>query len=308
VPSAVVLITSAVSAVGFAINVLVMAILLWRGRKRYHLLFAALLLIGSCWDLGILLIMIRNSFPEEIVQYQNLITIPMGFLPALMYHFATNYLEQPQRKMTIALYVYCIWGFIMVVTGLFKPVSGVYNYSWGSVARYEPNLGNLSWVLITYTTILVSCRLLLQAHRREDSPLVRRHIGYILASFIVFTIAHLKILLVYGVDLDFLLPLGMLLIDSFGALIGIAIVKDRLFDITVFVRKGIVYSIMVAAVIFVFDFSQHLIAEFLGGIAGEQSTYVRYASIAMVVIVFMPLKPRLERAIDGIFATKKIEF
>ena len=101
------LITAAASAVGFAINVLVMAILLWRGRRKYHLLFALLLSVAACWDLGIFLVMIRNDFPDEIVLYQNILSIPFNLFPALVYHFTTTYLTQPRKKSTIAIYVYC---------------------------------------------------------------------------------------------------------------------------------------------------------------------------------------------------------
>lgn len=100
--------------------------------------------------------------------------------------------------------------------------------------------------------MFVSCWLLLQARKREPSPLTRRHIGYILASLIVISVAHVKIVVIYGVDAAFTVPLGMLLIDSFGALIGIAIVKHQLFDITVLVRKEIIYSALTALIIFIF--------------------------------------------------------
>jgi len=306
--STVVLITSIASFIGFTINVLVMLVILSRGRRRHHLLFALILFTAVCWDLGIFLIMIRNSFPNEIILYQNLISIPINFLPALVYHFTTTYLNQPRKKSTILIYAYCILGPILHVAGVIQPISDVYNYSWGTIGRNEPNFNNLSWFLVYNFFILFSCWLLLQARKVEQSPVTRRHIGYILASFIVFCAAQVKILVAYGVDFAFALPWGILLIASFGAVIGVAIVKHQLFDITVFVRKGLIYSALAALIIFIFDFSQHLIAAFLGGIAGENSTYVNFASIAVVVIAFMPLKKRLDHMIGGILAKKKIEF
>jgi len=306
--STVVLITSIASFIGFAINVFVMFVILSRGRRRYHLLFALILFTAVCWDLGIFLIMIRNSFPNEIILYHKLISIPINFLPALFYHFTTTYLNQPRKKSTILIYAYCILGPILLVAGIIQPVTGVYDYSWGTIGRYEPNFDNLSWFLVYNFFILLSCWLLLQARKMEPSPVTRRHIGYILASFIVFSAAQVKILVAYGVDVAFMLPLGILLIASFGAVIGVAIVKHQLVDITVFVRRGITYSVLAALVIFIFDFSQHLIAAFLGGIAGEHSTYINFASIAVVVIAFMPLKKRLDRMIGTILAKKKIEF
>lgn len=67
-PSSVVIVTAIASLLGFAINVLVMSNILLKGRREYHLLFSLLLLIAACWDLGILLMMIRNDYPNEIVE------------------------------------------------------------------------------------------------------------------------------------------------------------------------------------------------------------------------------------------------
>jgi hypothetical protein len=131
---------------------------------------------------------------------------------------------------------------------------------------------------------------------------------YILASFIVLGIAYVKVLPTFGVDVPFLLPLGILLVDSFGVIIGLAILKDRLFDISMYVKKGISYSLLTAIIIFIFDYSQHLVATSLGGMLGEESGYAHYASIAIIIIIFMPLKKRLEHFIEGLFAKKKIEF
>jgi hypothetical protein len=131
--------------------------------------------------------------------------------------------------------------------------------------------------------------------------------GYIMASFIVFAIAYVKVLVTISIDIPFLLPLGIILVDSFGALIGFAILKDRLFDISIYIKIGIVYSLLTAIIIFIFDYSQHLVATFLGTVVEEYSDYAHYASIAIVIIVFMPLKQRLEHAIEGVFSKKKIE-
>jgi len=317
-PSTVVLFTSVASFIGAIINALVMFVILSRGRRKYHLLFALLLFTAVCWDLSIFLAMIRNSYPEEIVLYHNFLSVPFSLFPAFVYHFTTNYLNQSRKISTMALYAFCVGAFVLLMTGTLQSYSGVYNYSWGTIGRYHPiynygfgliggALAN-SGYLVYNLSILFSCWLLLKARKVEASPVTRRHIGYIFVSFIVFAVASVKTLVTFGVDVPFILPLGILFVDLFGAVIGMAILKHQLFDITILIRKGIVYSIMLLAVIFVFDFSQHLVAEFLGGIAGEQSTYFRYASIAMVVIVFMPLKPRLDRAIDGVLVTKKIEF
>jgi hypothetical protein len=267
--STVLLVTAFASLIGVAINVLVMLVLLSRGRRKHHILFALLLLVAACWDLGIFLIMIRNNFPEEILMYQNIISIPFQLFPAFIYHFTTTYLNQPRRISTIAIYVYSIISLLLVLTGAIQPYTGVYNYSWGNIACARWDLGIIIWLAVYHFSILFSCWLLFRARRLESSPLKRRHTGYIIGSFIVFSVAYVKVLLTYGFDIPFILPLGILLVDSFGAVIGIAIVKDQLFDITVLVQKGILYSMFTALIVFIFDFTQHLAATFFEGLLGS---------------------------------------
>ena len=307
-PSTVVFITSIVSFIGFIINILVMFVVLSRGSRKYHLLFALILFTAAFWDMGIFLVMIRNNHSNEIILYQSLLSLPIDLFPAFVYHFTTTYLNQPRKISTIAIYAYCALGPIGFITGFYQPVSGVYNYSWGSIGRNALDNLTIVWWTLYNLSILVSCWLLLRARKRESSPVIRRHSAYILVSLIMFGLAQVKVLVAFGIDAAFMLPVGILLVGSFGAVIGMAIIKDRLFNITVFVKKGIVYSVLAVLIIFIFDFSQHLIAMYLGSIVGEHSEYVNFASIAMVIIAFMPIKHRLERTIGGILTEKKIEF
>ena len=100
----------------------------------------------------------------------------------------------------------------------------------------------------------------------------------------------------------------MLLNDIAAALIGIAIIKYRLFDITIIIKKTTIYSILLALIIFVFSLSEHLLSTYVGHILGEQAFYIHLISIAAVVGVLMPARQRLERAIEGFFAKKTVEF
>jgi hypothetical protein len=100
----------------------------------------------------------------------------------------------------------------------------------------------------------------------------------------------------------------MFLVDVFNAIIGLAIIKDRLFDITVIVKKGTVYSILAGLLIFIYSLSEHLLVTYVGETIGENSTLVQFISIAVGIAVLLPVKNRLERAMEGYFAHKKLEF
>jgi len=309
-PSTTVLVTAITSFLGFFINSFVIFLVLSRGRKKYHYLFAGIPLILAIWDIGIFLCMIRNSFTNELPVYGYVISLPCVFLPALIYHFTCSYLNQPRKKSTIFIWAFCIIGFIVNAFGIGGKITGVYNYSWGNIFRPDTGvlIGTASWLVIFYIFVWLSCWFLFRAYRRESSPISRRHILYILIGFFVISLANVKIAVLYGVDNRYLMPTGMLFIDIFAALIGVAIIKHRLLDITLIVKKGTIYSLLMALIIFIFGCSEHLLAKYLGDLLGEQPIYIHLISIAIVVGILMPVKSRLERAIGSFFAKKKVEF
>ena len=111
-----------------------------------------------------------------------------------------------------------------------------------------------------------------------------------------------------GIDIAFLLPLGMLLNDIFVAIIGLAIIKDRLFDITVIIKRGTLYSILAAVLIFVYSFVEHILVTFVGERVGENSTFLHLIAVALGIAVLMPLKRYIEHTIDRYFAKRKLVF
>src|SRR4030042_3662681 len=174
--STTVLATSITSFLGFLINGVILFLVLSRGRKKYHYLFAGIPLILAIWDIGIFLTMIRNSFINELPIYGYIISLPCAFLPALIYHFTCNYLNQPRKKSTIFIWVYCIIGFI--ISCLPGGYEGVYNYSWGNLFRPTSTslLGPASWLFLFYIFVWLSCWFLFRAYKKEASPVARHHI------------------------------------------------------------------------------------------------------------------------------------
>jgi hypothetical protein len=309
-PSTIILVTAIIAFFGFLLNGLILFFVISRGKKTYHYLFGAVLLICAIWDLGIFLSMIRNSYENELIIYGYMVGIPCVFLPALVYQFTLNYLNLSKRKTSIIIWSICILCGIGIATGIFGKISGVIRYSWGNIYKYDLMLryGSLGFFPLYFFALFSSCWYLWRAYKTESMQIARRHILYIFISFLALSVAMVKTVILYDVDLPFLLPVGMLLNDTFAALIGIAIIKHQLFDVTFVIQKGMIYSILAAVVIFVFSFSEHLIASFVGEKLGSHSNTIHMFSIAIVIIVLMPVKTRLEHNVELFFSKKKLEF
>ena len=308
--SVAVLVISITSFIGFLLNSTILFLVLSRGRQKYHYLFAGFLFICALWDIGIFLSMIRNSHVNELPIYGNVIWQPCTFMFAIIYHFTCNYLNQPRKKRTIFIWVASAIAFILGVTGLGGKIVGVYSYSWGNI--FQPDSMMLNSLLfsapIIYFFGLSALWYLFRAYKHETFTPRKRHILYILVSFSIIHLATSKIAILFGIDNGFWMPTCMLLNDIASSLIGIAIIKHGLFDITVVIKKTTIYSALLAIIIFVFSFSEHMLATYVGQIFGEQSMYIHLISIAVVIAVVMPIRQRIERGIERFFAGKMVDF
>jgi len=63
-----------------------------------------------------------------------------------------------------------------------------------------------------------------------------------------------------------------------------------------------------AIIIFVFSFSEHMLATYVGEIFIENSIFIHLISIAVVIAVLMPVRQKIERSIEGYFAKKTVDF
>ncbi len=308
--SATVLVTSVTSFVGFLLNVAMLGLVLSRGRRSYHYLFAGFLAICALWDFGVFISMVRNNEVAELPVYGAIIWWPCTFMFALIYHFVCDYVGQPRRIRTAFAWVFCTIGFVGGVTGLMGRIEGVWNYSWGNIYRPDEQLltGAAISLPIGYAFGLSALWMLFRAYRQETAQPRRRHLLYMLVSLGIVHIAVSKLIILYGIDNAFWMPACMLFNDVAAALIGVAIVKDHLFDITVIVKKATLYSGLVTLIAFVFALSEHFLASYVAALAGEASAVAHLVSVAAVIAVVMPLRKRGELAVEAYFARRRVQF
>jgi hypothetical protein len=303
-----VIITAIESGFGFLLASTILYLVLSRGRKAYHYLFAAFLFICVLWDLGVFLLMIRNGHLNELETIGYIIGVPCGFIPILIFHFACQYTGR-SLKWAVALgWVVTTVFFVLGFFGLYWKVEGVYTYNWGNMFKVTNSMAGNLFMVVWFVFNLSACWLLFKGLKKAASRLERRHYLYILTGFLVITFAIVKVGVVMGINIPFILPLGMFLVDVFNTIIGLAIIKDRLFDITVIIKKGTLYSILAALLIFIYSLSEHLLVTYIGETFKEYSNWAHFISIAVGIAILIPVKNRLERVMERYFAQKKLEF
>jgi hypothetical protein len=195
-----------------------------------------------------------------------------------------------------------------MLLGLAFKIDGVHQYAWGNIFAVVPTPFDPLIFVLWFGMILPACWMLYRQSKTAPTDLERRHARYIMTGFLVAAFALVKVLVTMGVDVPLLLPLGMFLTDVFAAIIGLAIIKDRLLDITVIVSKGTLYSILAAIVVFVFSVSEHLLTTYISHLIGEGSEVPHLISLALSIAAILPIKQWLERRIEHFFSERKLVF
>jgi hypothetical protein len=306
--SPVVIITALESGFGFLLTTTIFYLVLRNGRRYYHFLFAAILFICMIWDLGILTVMLRNDQVEQLDIIGRIAVLPCVFIPAFIFHFVNQYTEKPIKWAIILVWVVTGLIWIPIILGWFYQIEGYYSYHWGNIFKVVRTVFDPLIFIFWFGINLSACWLLYRSIKLTPSGLQRRHFIYILIGFLVVNLALVKVLVTLGIDLAFILPLGMFMNDAFVSIIGLAIIKDRLFDITVIVKKGTLYSILAALLIFIYSFVEHILVTFVGEKIGENSTALHLVAVAIGIAVLMPVKNRIEKGVEGYFAHRKLQF
>ncbi len=220
------------------------------------------------------------------------------FIPTLWMHF-TRYVLRARRLVPLYRIYYLIdlvFLSLLFRTNVFIP--GMIRHSWGYYPIGSPIM--LAEVLLLAIVVvscwglfIVECRKARQEGSKEYSKL-----KYCCISLTAFSFGALDYLPKFGIQFY---PIGFLSSAIFLSVVTYAILVHRLMNIRVVIRRGLVYSVLVAITASVY-FAFILVAErLLQGVVGYRSLVGSVLAGFAIALGFNPLKDLVQRFIDQMF-------
>ena len=235
--------------VALLLNALLAGITLVRNPgSRLNRLFAYFVAGMAVWNFGVF--MLRRS-PDEptAVFWEVVIHAGVVFLPAFYYHFVLIFLESTtqHRPSLVVGYALAIFFSIVNLSGSPLFMQGVKWTYWG----WAPETGLLYTPFFLYFNFFLIYGLshLVRAYKDVDSSFRRNRATLILLGTLVSLaggfIDFARFIVVRFVPAaDLVYPMGIPANMVFALMLGTSIVRYRLFDVNVAVKKGAIYLVL----------------------------------------------------------------
>ncbi len=156
-------------------------------------------------------------------------------------------------------------------------------------------------------------------YRRDSTPLERQQTRWILLGIIILLLGFPVWFLIFGGGLDILpgpprllASIGgwlstVLAISALPVTMSIAILRYRLWDIDLAIRRTLQYSLLSGLLVLTYFGLVIVLQSLLSAVGSQQSELVTVASTLAIAALFLPLRRRVQDFIDRRFYRKKYD-
>jgi two-component system NtrC family sensor kinase len=287
---------------GFFILISLALISILRGIKNpANILFAGICFMGAMVNANVALVSI---LPDKTLalKIDRFLYLFIVFSVPLFIQFVHTFLRVSGRKwLAYVAYLFSLIIVFFTPTELF--ISGLQQYAFGTIARAGPVFYVFS-AMVCFAVFYCLCILFVGMQKATDNQQKNR-IKYILGGMgISALLIALNILTVFGFNIY---PMGNF---SFVPAIFLAfgVLKYDLLDIGAVIRRGTAYFILTGILTVFYILIIYLFNTLFIGSRYDRSLVLPFVLAVLIVLLFNPLKDRVQAAIDKLFFRGKYDY
>ncbi len=277
--------------------ILLVSVLRRAVRSRLYRFFALYLLVMAVWSFGSAMMRLD---PDRILLWNKVMSSGAIVMPLAFFGFVQMFLDE-KRDRWLWVGIVSLFG-LEAANALGLMVTGARLLEGGLVSF---DTGPATYTMAIYGPFFLSFSVwcLVRAHHRASDPVLRNRIRYPLIGAVIVLLGALsnlvEVLGYYPVDHAANLLNALLL--------AYAILRYRLLDIAVVVRKGLLYFIPTAIVGAGYFLLISLAMRLFHASAEPQILLVSFLVAVMTAVVAQPLRDRAQLGIDKLFFREKYD-
>ncbi len=249
---------------------------------------------------GFLCLAYTSNNISNALFYSKISQVSAAFIPVFMTHFTLALTQNPQRKFLILGYLNCIAIVILALTDHFitvKPIS-VFDYYPSALIGYH-------FFTVHFFIFLVYHEYLLLISIPNLPKVKANQVKYI---FVAVTSGYLSgivtFLPVYGIPIN---PVTSHFVWLYAAGISYAIAKHHLMDITIALKKGLLYTLLVGIITAIYFASVYLASLYFQSVLGYNEWPYVLSIVTIIALCFKPLERKLSQLVDLLIFKKTSE-
>jgi len=225
------------------------------------------------------------------------------FVPTFFIHFVQSYLGKIKRTQLIACYIISTILLIFNFTPFFvKDVVPKGSFNYASV----PGIIYPSYVLY-FILIFLSSSYLIIKEFRNSIGIKRAQLKFIILAYVIgFLGGSTNFLLVF--DIFDAPPIGNYFIGLYLLILFYAIVKHRLMDISIVLKKGTTYFLLVLLLFIPLLLISILSQKVFFGKISYLHSFIVFSLLFLAALLFSRIKPRAEKAVEQIFFKDRYDY
>ena len=230
------------------------------------------------------------------------------FLPIVYYHFSMAYVDRLKPEKNLIAFLYFL-GMVFLgfnwCSNFF--ISGFYEYYWG----YYPKAGFLHPFYLGVLIVAVFLRIIiiyyLEYNKKDKDKKNKNKIGYAMLGLIVYSCSALDFVVNYGFEFY---PVGFIFILISLSIYSYAIVRHKMLDIEVVIKRTFIFSAILTFIFFVVGLISTLLPLFLSQFFGYviKPFWLSLCSVSIVSLVLVPFHHFLVGWTDRFLFQKKLDY
>ena len=261
-------------------------------------IWGILCVFASTWHIGLYIAATTKDYDTAFLGFQiaNIGTI-MG--PIVHHHFVCAYLNL-KKKLQLSLFY--IFATIAIFINFYDPILfiGELKYLFNELYYIywltDKTLAYIIMFLLEYSFLLFYSFYLLAKSLKNQNKKDKNQTKFIIfGSFVGWLGGLSDFIPTFGIEIY---PHLDILLGVFPLIIGYSIIKHKALNLNIVIRRGLVYSILVATLSIIYLIAIYVLENIFRSILGYQSFIVSILLAIFIAIIFTPLRNFIQNTID----------